>query len=129
MDQWSALHLAFAVETILKYDDPLIATQRIFRRHFNNGRHRTVPDRSTIKNWAQTFRTAVSAKMKDPEAQSELCGHRKTLKEYDRLSAVAPNAQHIDIQLPTTYRADLTEGYFNLIYIFTPTEDTLYKNC
>jgi hypothetical protein len=129
MDQWSAVHRAFAVETIFKYNDPLIATQRIFRRHNNNGRHRTVPDRSTFKNWVQTFRTTASAKMKDPEAQSELCGHRKTLKEYELLSVAAPNDQHIDIQLPATYGADRTDGYFNLIYIFTRTKDTLCKNC
>lgn len=67
--------------------------------------------------------------MKDPEEQSELCGHRKTPKEYEQLSLVAPNAQYIDIQLRATYRADRTNGYFNLIYVFTPTKDSLYKNC
>jgi len=83
-----------------------------------------VPDCSTIRNCVQTFRTTASGKMEDPEEQSELCGHRKTLKEYEPLSVIAPNDQHIDIQLPATYRADRTNGYFNLIYVFTPTKDT-----
>ena len=61
VDQWSAVHRAFAVETIFKYHDSVTATQRIFR-HYNNGRHRTVPARSTIKNWVHTFRTTASAK-------------------------------------------------------------------
>lgn len=44
----------------------MTATQRIFRRHFNKGRHRTVPDRSIIKNWAQKFRSTASATNKKP---------------------------------------------------------------
>jgi hypothetical protein len=129
VDQWSAVPSAFAVETILKNNDSVIATHRIFRRHFDNERHRTVPDGSTIKNWVRTFRTTASAKNERPGAQSEQCGHRRTLKEYEPLSVVAPNDQHIDIQLPATYPADRTDGYFNLIYIFTPSKDTLYMNC
>jgi len=66
MDQWSAVHRAFGVETIFKYNDSVIATQRILRRHYNNGRHRTVPAGSTIKNWVQTFRTTASAETERP---------------------------------------------------------------
>jgi hypothetical protein len=43
--------------------------QQIFRRHFNIGRHGTVTDRSTIKNWVQKFRTTASATNKKPEGR------------------------------------------------------------
>jgi len=66
VDQRSAEHRAFAVETIFKYNDSVIATQWIFRRHYNNGRHRTVPAGSTINNWVQTFRTTASAETERP---------------------------------------------------------------
>ena len=43
----------------------MTAMQRIFRRHFNKGRHRTIPDRNIIKNWVQKFRTTASATNKN----------------------------------------------------------------
>jgi hypothetical protein len=80
----------------------VIAKQRLFRKYFNIGRHGTLPDHNTIKNWVKKFRTTASATNKHPEAESEPCEHRKTLKEYAPLSVVAPNDQHIDIQLLST---------------------------
>jgi hypothetical protein len=71
--------------------------QRIFRRHFNNRRHITVPDNNSIKNWVQNFQSTVSATNKTPEAQAELCGLQKTLKEYQPLPVEAPKDQHVDI--------------------------------
>jgi hypothetical protein len=47
----------------------VIPTQQIFRRHFNTGRHGTVPNRSTIKKWIQKFRTTASATNKNPEGR------------------------------------------------------------
>jgi hypothetical protein len=47
----------------------VIPPQKIFRRHFNIGRHGTVPDRSTFKNWVQKFRTTASATNKKPEGR------------------------------------------------------------
>jgi hypothetical protein len=42
---------------------------------------------------------------------------------------VDPNNQQADIQLPSTYRADRSDGYPILIYIFTPKSLILCKNC
>ena len=35
MERWSVKHRVFAVETILKNNDSVVVTQRIFRRHFS----------------------------------------------------------------------------------------------
>jgi hypothetical protein len=66
MDQWSAVHRVFAVETFFKNNDSVITTQRIFRLHFNIGRHGRVPDCNTIKNWVEMFRTTAFATNKNP---------------------------------------------------------------
>ena len=64
MERWSAAHRAFAVETFFKNGDSAIRTQRIFRQHFNIGRHGHVPDRHTINNWVRKFRTTASTEDK-----------------------------------------------------------------
>jgi len=55
-----------------------------------------VPDNS-FKNWVQNFGSKASSTNKTPEAQSEICGHQKTLKEYQLLPVEAPKDQHVDI--------------------------------
>jgi hypothetical protein len=107
------------VETFLKNNDSVIPRQQIFRRHFNIGRYGTVPDRNTIKNLVQKFRTTASATNKNLKAESELCGHRRKLSEHEPLSVIAPNNQHVDIQLPSTYRADRSDGYF-IVFTLSP---------
>jgi hypothetical protein len=44
---WNGEHRAFVIETDLKISDSIIATQRLFRRHFEVGRHGRVPDRKS----------------------------------------------------------------------------------
>jgi hypothetical protein len=129
MDPWSAVHRAFAVETFLKNHNFVIPTQQIFRRHFSIGRHGRVPDRNTIKNWVQKFRTTASATDRKPEGRVRTVRTPETLKEHEPLSVVAPNNQHVDIQLPSTYRADRSDGYFIVVYIFTITNYTFCENC
>ena len=41
----------------------------------------------------------------------------------------SPKDHYVDIQLPSTYRAVRSDGYFNMIYIFIPTNHILCKNC
>jgi hypothetical protein len=69
MDQWSAVRRAFAVQTFLRNNDTVITTQKIFRRHFNSGRHGTVPDHNTFKKWVQKFRTSAFATHKIHEGR------------------------------------------------------------
>jgi hypothetical protein len=85
------------LKTFSKNNKSGTVMQQIFRRHFNNRKHITVPDNKSIKNWTQNFRSTASATNKTPEAQSEMRGQQKTLKEYQPLSVEAPKDQHVDI--------------------------------
>ena len=40
---WSGEHCAFVVEEFVKNGEPVVATQRSFRRHFSLNRHDPVP--------------------------------------------------------------------------------------
>lgn len=59
--QWLALHRSFVVETFFKNNESIIATQRLFRVHFDVGRHGAVPSRNTILSWIANFRNTASA--------------------------------------------------------------------
>jgi hypothetical protein len=100
--------------------------QQIFRRYFKIVRQGKAAEHNTIKNWVQKFRTTASATNKKPEVW---CAQRKTLKQHEPLLVVAPNNQHLHIQLPSTYRASRSEGYFILVYIFAPANYAFYENC
>ena len=56
MNRWSAEHRAFVVESMLKNNESVVATQRAFRQHFNIHRNDSVPARNTIKLWIKNFR-------------------------------------------------------------------------
>ena len=43
MNRWSAEHRAFAVESMFKNNEYMVATQRAFRQHFNIHRNDSVP--------------------------------------------------------------------------------------
>lgn len=73
MALWSPEHRAFAVETFFKNSDSFAKTQRLFRTHFNVGRHGAVPDRKTIGNWVTLFRNTAST-------QKRIGGSRKTVR-------------------------------------------------
>jgi hypothetical protein len=66
MERWTAEHRSFAVETYFKNNDSIVATQSIFRRQFNLGRHGKVPDGSTITRCVSSFRLTASACSRKP---------------------------------------------------------------
>ena len=45
---WTGEHRAFTVETFIKTNESVTATQKPFRVHFKRGRHDPVPARNTI---------------------------------------------------------------------------------
>src|SRR5436190_6449323 len=65
MEQWTVQHRAFVVETFFKCDS-VVKTQRLFRRHFNVGRHGHIPCRNTILKWVENFRSTASASKRKP---------------------------------------------------------------
>lgn len=58
------VRLVFAVETLDKNNDSVTVTQRMYREHFNIGRHGTVPDHN------RSFKTLLVQQMTDPERQN-----------------------------------------------------------
>jgi hypothetical protein len=130
MDQWSAVHHVFAVETFFfkittlwyqrnKYSDDILTlgdTERFLIT-------------TQSRNGYTSFESRLLQQIKHLKAESELCWHRKTLKQHEPLLVVAPDDQHVDIQLSSTYRADRSDGYFIVVYFFTPTNYTLCENC
>jgi hypothetical protein len=56
---WSIEHRAFAVETYLKNNDPVV-TQRIFHQHFNIHQNDSVPSCNTVMLWVRNLRETVS---------------------------------------------------------------------
>jgi hypothetical protein len=54
---WNCKNGAFVIETYFKINgDSIIATQRVFCRHFRVGRHGMVPDGKSILLWVGNFR-------------------------------------------------------------------------
>ena len=58
---WSGEHRAFVVEQFVKNGEPVVATQRSFRRHFSLNRHDPVPAGKTIRRWVSNFPQTSSA--------------------------------------------------------------------
>jgi hypothetical protein len=59
MEHWLAAHRAFAIETFFKNGESVVVTQRLFRRHFNIGRHGRISECHTITNWVNRFRSSA----------------------------------------------------------------------
>ncbi|KAJ4446412.1 hypothetical protein ANN_13108 [Periplaneta americana] len=71
------------VEAYFKNSDSSIATQCIFRRHFNLGRHGRVPDASTIAKWTSSFRNIASACNHKPgRSERTLYLHQREVLPY-----------------------------------------------
>lgn len=81
MALWSPAHRAFSVETFFKNSDSFSKTQRLFRKHFNVGRHGAVPDRKTIGNWVSLFRNTAST-------QKKIGGSRKSVRTLANVERV-----------------------------------------
>jgi transposase len=61
------------VETYFKNNNPVVLTQRIFRRHFNIHRNNSVPSCNTVLLWVGNFReTACATRRKSPGRQPSL---------------------------------------------------------
>ena len=58
---WTGKHRAFTMETFIKTNESVTATQRAFRVHFKLGRHDPVPSRNTILVWVNNFRANKDA--------------------------------------------------------------------
>jgi hypothetical protein len=60
MEQWSAEQCEFIVETFFNVE-PVVKTQRIFRKHFNIVRNGKVPWPNTAQLWVENFIASASA--------------------------------------------------------------------
>ena len=58
---WTGEHRAVIVETFIKVNESVTATQQAFLLHFNLDRHNPVSARNTILLWVTNFRAAGSA--------------------------------------------------------------------
>ena len=58
---WTGEHRAFIMETFIKTNESVTATQRGFRLHFNLGKQDLIPARSTTLLWVTNFRAIGSA--------------------------------------------------------------------
>lgn len=80
--QWLVLHRAFVIETFFKNSESIVATQRLFRVHFNVGRHGAVPCRNTILKWVSNFRNTASALKVKPS------GRPRTVRTQENIEMV-----------------------------------------
>lgn len=71
MGQWTIQHHAFCVEADLKNNESVIATQRLFRNHFNIRCHFAVPFRHIISRCVSNLKTKGSVLKKKPPGSSK----------------------------------------------------------
>jgi transposase len=82
MEQWTVEHRMFAYDAYVKNAESITAVQRLFRVHFNLGRHGIVPSRNTILRWVDNLRTTGSIVKKKPP------GPTKTARTPDNIERV-----------------------------------------
>lgn len=71
MDRWTIQHHAFCVEADLKNNKGVIATQWLFRNHFNIRSYFAVPSRHTFLRCVSNLRTKGSFLKKKPPESSK----------------------------------------------------------
>lgn len=71
MDRWTIQHHAFCVEADLKNNESVIATQRLFRNHFNIRYHFAIPFKHTISRCVSNLKTKGSVLKKKPPGSSK----------------------------------------------------------
>ena len=86
---WSGEHRGFVIETYLKNNDSVIATQRILRRHFRLGRNAKVPDRKTILLWVNNLRRTGSNLKTKPS------GRPRSIRKPQNIEAVRHNPHNV----------------------------------
>mgnify|MGYP003623301927 CR=1 FL=1 len=74
-------HRVFIYDAYVRNGDSVVVAQRLFRRHFNVGRHGPVPTRKTIVKWVQQFRATGSVIKKSAGAQ-------RTVRTEDNIERV-----------------------------------------
>jgi transposase len=79
---WNGEHRTFVTKIYFKNGDSVIATQRLFRRHFEVGRHGRVPDKKTIFSWVGNFRKTGSA------LKQKSSGRRRSVRTPENIAAV-----------------------------------------
>ena len=84
---WTAVQRSFTIETFLKTNEAVTATQRAFRVHFNLRRHDPVPARNTILLWVKNFRETGSALKRKPT------GRPRTARTEENVAAVKASVQ------------------------------------
>ena len=60
MQQWNVEHRVFGIEQFFFRNNDSVVTVRLFRRQFNVARDGAIPDRNTILQWVESFRTTGS---------------------------------------------------------------------
>lgn len=82
MAQWNVQHRVFVYDAYVKNSESVTKTQRLFRVHFNVGRHGNVPDRNTILRWVNNFRSTGSVTPRKPP------GAIRTVRTPDNIDRV-----------------------------------------
>ena len=82
MDPWSGAQRAFAIKAFYKNNDSVEGARREFRRHFNLGRHDSVPSAHAIKTWISNFEETGSAMKKKPP------GRERTVRTPQNVQAL-----------------------------------------
>lgn len=89
--QWLAQHRSYVIETFFKNNDSIISTQRLFRVHFNVGRHGAVPSRNTILKWVGNFRNTASAMKIKPSGRPRTVRTQENIETVRRSVLQSPN--------------------------------------
>ena len=84
---WTGEHRAFTVETFIKTNESVTATQRAFHVHFKLGRHDPVPARNTILVWVNNFRATGSA------LKRKSTGRPRTARTPENVAVVRASVQ------------------------------------
>jgi transposase len=81
MEQWTVKHRMFAYDAFVTNAESVTAAQRLFRVHFNLGRHGIVPSCNTILRWVNKLRTTGTIVKKPP-------GPKKTARMLENTERV-----------------------------------------
>jgi len=100
----------------------VVATQWIFRQHFNNGRHGKVPDHNTIKNWVEMFWTTDSATNKKPGGSFRTVWAPENIERVWATIGHSPKRSDADICCPQ-YSKQITLGDTAFWLIVTPLQN------
>lgn len=77
MESWTGEHRVSAAKMYFKNNDSVVASWRIFRRHFNLRRHKNLPDGRSVRRWISSFRLTASTCNWSPGGSEEQCGQQR----------------------------------------------------